>query len=130
MTYADWIAAYVARHNGFVRGKCAQAVEMMVAAFPELRRAGGFAHVSWGRDQHWWCVAPDGLIVDPTVQQFGPPGTPIRYEELDLNDPATRARVPTGKCMDCGGDVYGGDTFCSTECAAATEAYMKAPLHG
>lgn len=123
MTYAAWIDSFVARNAGFVRGKCDAATTEMVAAFPELRRAAGFAHVSWGRDQHWWCVAPDGLIVDPTAAQFGPAGTPIRYEELDLNDPATRARVPTGKCMDCGGAVYGGATFCSDACEKATADY-------
>lgn len=121
--YAAWIEAYVARHtNRFVRGKCATATEEMVKAFPELRRVGGFVDVEWGRDQHWWCVAPDGSIVDPTVEQFGL--WPVQYEELDLNDPATRARIPTGKCMDCGHEVYGGATFCNEACEAATRAYL------
>lgn len=126
MTYAEWIAAFVERSKGFTRGKCATATREMVAAFPELRRAGGFAHVIWGRDQHWWCVAPDGSIVDPTASQFGLAGV-FQYEELDFNDPATRARVPTGHCMDCGGDVYGGATFCGPECEAATTEYMRSP---
>lgn len=121
-SYADWIENYVARHDDFVRGKCDRATKEMVEAFPELRRAAGFAHVSWGRDQHWWCVAPDGSVVDPTASQFGTRGV-LRYEELDLKDPATRGRVPTGRCMDCGDDVYNRDTFCSPECEAATTAY-------
>lgn len=120
MTYAEWIAAYVAQHDDFVRGKCSQATKEMVEVFPELRRACGFAHVSWGSDQHWWCVAPNGSVVDPTAGQFR---GAIRYEELDPNDPTTRRRVPTGVCMDCGGDVFNGDTFCSPECEAATTAY-------
>lgn len=130
MTYADWIEAFVASQpNGFVRGKCSAATAEMVKMFPELRRVAGFAHVSWGRDQHWWCVAPDGSVVDPTVAQFGAIGV-IKYEEVDIADPAAAATVPTGVCMDCGGDVYNDDTFCSAECQEATAAYLNgsAPL--
>lgn len=116
-----WIDAYVAAQNGFLRGKCREATAAMVAAFPELRQAGGFVYCTWGRDQHFWCVAPDGAVVDPTAAQFQ---AAFQYEELDLNDPATRARVPTGVCMDCGGDVYNGDTFCGPECELATAAYV------
>ena len=121
--YAAWIAAYLTRNDNFVRGRCSRATAEMIEAFPELRRACGFAHVSWGRDQHWWCVAPDGSIVDPTVNQFGQLGV-LQYEELDPNDTATRARVPSGTCMDCGGDVYNGATFCSSECESNMTKYL------
>lgn len=120
--YRAWIEAYVASiPNGFVRGVCADATQLMAAEFPELRRVAGFAHVSWGRDQHWWCVAPDGTIVDPTVSQF--PGRAVDYEELDLEK--DQERIPTGVCMDCGDDTYGGKLFCSTRCENATLRYLN-----
>jgi hypothetical protein len=61
-------------------------------------------------------------VVDPTASQF--PHRP-HYEELDLTDPEDAARVPSGICMDCGADVYGGATFCSERCERATIAYLK-----
>lgn len=114
--YARWIVGFATRHSHFVRGMCDSATKEMVAAFPELRRAAGFVYYVHGREQHWWCVATDGKIVDPTVAQFG--GSPIVYEELDLNDPETRKKVPTGRCMECGEDVY-GTTFCNDDCERA-----------
>ena len=54
MTYDAWIQDYVAQKQGFVRGRCKEATVAMVKAFPELRLAAGFAHVTWGRDEHWW----------------------------------------------------------------------------
>ena len=120
--YHTWINAYVASQpNGFVRGKCDEATKLMVDAFPELRRVAGFAHVWWGRDQHWWCLAPDGTIVDPTASQF--PGGLADYEELDLEK--DRERIPTGVCMHCGEEVYGGKLFCGDACERATLAYLN-----
>lgn len=117
MNYADWISAYVARNKGFVRGLCDPATTEMVKAFPELRRACGLATWNAGhrevRDQHWWCVAPDGMIVDPTAAQFT---GQVLYEELNLDNPDDVARIPTGVCMGCGGDVYEGKTFCGDAC--------------
>lgn len=110
--YESWIAAYVARNNEFVRGKCSEAAAEMVAAFPELKRVAGFVHCDWGRDQHFWCVTPDGEVIDPTRAQFR---TVFAYEELDLADPAVRRQIPTGRCMECGDDAYEGASFCSRE---------------
>lgn len=128
MTYAEWIEQYVSFQEGrYVRGKCASATKAMVVAFPELRRVAGFAHVDhqW-TDQHWWCVAPDGTVVDPTAEQFGQVGQHlVDYEELDLNDPKTRGMIPTGRCMDCGDPVYNGATFCNSECERSTDAYLQ-----
>lgn len=123
--YDEWIRGYYERHGGFVRGKCQKAVEEMKAAFPELRIVAGFAHVSWGRDQHWWCIAPDGTVVDPTAAQFP---LPIRYEELDLNDPKTRERVPISKCMNCGKETYTSSLsadMCSQTCADDFVAFLQ-----
>lgn len=121
MAYSEWIAAYVARHNGFVRGLCQDAVTEMRLAFPELRKASGFAHTAWGEDQHVWCVTPDGLIVDPTAAQY----PFVDYEELDLNNADDVARIPTGRCMECGGPYYKGRSYtCSDACEASlAESY-------
>lgn len=124
MTYEEWIAENVDR--GY--GKCREVVGRMVRAFPDLRRACGFYHCpAWGRREHWWCVDREGKVVDPTRAQFpsAEPGLGVnRYEELDLTNPADRARIPTGVCMDCGGPVYGGDTFCDATCEEQTMAYL------
>lgn len=116
MTYADWIKSYVASVNGHTLGKCGAAVASMLLEFPELREACGFAHCAWGPRQHWWCVAPDGTIVDPTVSQF-PFSQVFEYEELDLKNPLNEARVPTGPCYWCGNDCFPPwESVCSQEC--------------
>ena len=128
--YEQWVEAYVTRHpNRFVRGRCAEATVEMIKAFPELRRACGFVTVQWGRDQHWWCVAPDGSVVDPTAEQFGAMGV-FEYEEIDTSNPEHVARIPIAKCMECSGAVYEHSAsvlFCSDECATACAAAMMAP---
>jgi hypothetical protein len=115
--YANWIKANVER-DGY--GQCKILTKKMAAEFPELRIAVGFFHCIWGARQHAWLVAPDGSVVDPTRAQF--PGSG-EYEELTEDQWADR--IPTGVCMDCGDDVFHGDTFCSPECAEATMAYLK-----
>lgn len=125
--HRQWIAAYVAAQpDRFVRGKCAAATLAMAAAFPELRRAGGIVEVEWPgavppirKEQHWWCVARDGSIVDPTISQFALPPTSVDYEEIDIADPAARERMPTGRCLNCGKDTYLGRDVCNQECADA-----------
>lgn len=124
-SYAEWIEAFVSSQpSRFVRGKCDTATAKMVAAFPELRRVAGFVYCTWGREQHWWCVAPDGSIIDPTASQYV---AILEYEELDLDDPEVCRTIPTGVCMDCGGDTYEGRTFCSDQCESATLAYLNSP---
>jgi hypothetical protein len=119
--YIAWMNAYVAKHQ-YVRGKCDSATKEMCEAFPELRRAAGFVYCTWGRDQHWWCVTPDGLIVDPTATQFE---CVYEYEEIDLSDPEQTKRIPTGCCHDCGEDVYEGADFCDDTCKQRTLAYLN-----
>jgi len=114
--YAEWIEGYIVRQPGrFLRGKCKEATIAMVASFPELRQACGFTYSIHGREQHWWCVTPDGIVVDPTGEQYT--GGVMEYEELDPNDPETQRKVPTGVCQNCGEDVYGGAMHCSDACA-------------
>lgn len=121
MSYDEWIEAYVAAQpDRFVRGECKDATSKMIEAFPELRIACGFVHTTWGSDQHFWCVAPDGTIVDPTREQF-----PIVFQYEEIDPEKDRDRVPTGVCMDCGEPVYLGKTFCSDECEQATVAYLN-----
>lgn len=122
--YAEWIRAYVAAQNNFVRGRCSEATKKMVEAFPELRRVAGFVEVMHPggvyEEQHWWCVAPDGSVVDPTESQFL---AVLSREEVY---PARPHRpIPSGRCMDCGGTVFGGDTFCSEECERLTTEYTE-----
>lgn len=118
--YAEWIESYVTCiPNRFVRGKCAEATRKMVEEFPELRRACGFVFAPWGEDQHWWCVAPDGSVVDPTREQFPWVGG---YEEVDPANP--HRPIPTGRCMECGNSAYGGETFCDKECETTFCASM------
>jgi len=120
VTYAEWIAAYVEKF-GDVTGLCEEATVGMLAQFSELKRVRG--HVRWQGQRekpwpHWWCVAPDGSIVDPTVEQF--PAVELVYEAWDERRPE-----PTGKCHDCGDYVFGGSEFCSQKCAASTAEYLN-----
>lgn len=102
MTYDEWIAAYADRARAAkssVFGRCREATDEMAAAFPELRRTPGHVLVlDWGRRAHWWLVAPDGSVVDPTAAQF--PAI-IEYEPFE---PGVEVRV--GRCMNCGEDLY------------------------
>ena len=109
--YVEWIAANV-QGNGY--GKCQEHTEAMAKVFPELTRVRGhYICPTWGRRAHWWLVASDGQIVDPTATQFPSCGLGD-YEPW--NDTAPE---PTGKCMECGGYCYGGRVACSRECDSA-----------
>ncbi len=113
--YSSWITLNVPDPYG----TCAKHTSAMCEAFPELKRVRGFYYcASWGERQHWWCVTPDGTIVDPTAAQFPSKGRGV-YVEWDES-----AKQPTGMCMDCGSYCYDCDTFCSPECERSTMAYM------
>jgi hypothetical protein len=104
--YAQWIADVAG--NGY--GQCAEITAQMAEAFPELRRGRGWYYCPyWGERAHWWLVAPNGDIVDPTAAQF-PSGGRGAYVEYDGRP------LPTGPCANCGGPVYDGDTVCSEKC--------------
>lgn len=111
MDYAEWIAENVAE----TYGRCAEMTLAMVTQFPELRRVRGHYHCRfWGAREHWWCVAPDGKIIDPTAAQFPSKGHGEYIEHIEGSP------EPTGKCPDCGGYTYKGNTFCSPECEEST----------
>ena len=99
MTYAEWIEGYRARVKVLL-GACAKATQEMVEAFPELERVPGHIYVmGWGRRAHWWCEDPNGNVVDPTASQF--PGGVLHYESFEPGH-----EVRTGRCMNCGEDLY------------------------
>jgi hypothetical protein len=125
MTYGEWIAEYVRRHDGAVLGKCRDAVTEMRAAFPELTEKRGHVYVmGWGKRGHAWLVDPGGFVVDPTASQF--PGIML-YEEWQPGD-----EVRVGKCMNCGDDIWeaiqsldvdpGRRSVCSPACENALAA--------
>jgi len=97
------------------RGKCKELAELEVESNPNLRLVRGFYHCPWwGKQQHWWCVKPDGTIVDPTSKQFPSNGIG-EYEEFD----------GTVECDECGSKFAeenveakfeGRYAFCSTSC--------------
>jgi predicted nucleic acid-binding Zn ribbon protein len=105
--YRDWIIANV---RGTDYGEWREVTARMLAAFPELRRVPGHYHCPFiGPRTHWWLVDADGGIVDPTVDQFPSRGLG-EYVEWDGSP------LPTGRCLECGGDVYDGSSFCSDQC--------------
>jgi len=95
--YDEWIASYP--HKNRV-GACGGATKEMCKEFPELKRVPGFVSTIHGLMEHWWCVAPDGSIVDPTKDQFK--GGVLSYQEVGDSD-----SVRLGKCMNCGAEIYG-----------------------
>lgn len=129
-TYAEWIAAYVAKHQSLL-GLCSSATTEMVAAFPELQRVPGrVLTAAWGEREHWWCVAPDGTVVDPTASQF--PGGVAEYIPWR---PGSEVRV--GKCINCGEVIYArpqelgkppqglySTSFCDARCYEAAAAEL------
>ena len=99
-------------------GTCAKATQDLVAKFPDLRRVRGHYYCQyWGEREHWWCVAPDGTIVDPTASQFPSLGGG-KYIEWQEGE-----EEPIGRCINCGGYVFTSKNndmdhnFCSTVCA-------------
>jgi hypothetical protein len=63
---------------------------------------------------HWWLVSPDGVIYDPTRDQFPSRGSG-EYDELDVNN------IECGQCGKCGKETdmiqNGNYLFCSDACA-------------
>ncbi len=112
--YSTWIKCHYPDRESAAY-MCAGAVVKMVESFPELKAVRGW----YGGSAHWWCVAPDGSVVDPTEAQF------LQWSEekyvafRDGIDPE-----PIGKCMSCGEYVWSGNepNACSPECLADLNA--------
>lgn len=106
-TYGKWIDQI----QGPVAGRCKELSEAMHRAFPELRVVRGhyICPVS-GHRPHWWLMAADGEIVDPTARQFVSGGIG-EYQPLDESQPQ-----PTGRCANCGQHCYNAQVCCSDDC--------------
>lgn len=121
VSYSQWISDWLASRNGRVRGLCAPATQEMVAAFPELARTPGWISSNEGSSEHFWCVAPDGSILDPTASQFT---GQLVYEPFKPGD-----EVRVGRCLNCGSGIYMpvesledesyARSICSDECEKA-----------
>jgi hypothetical protein len=121
--YRNWINNYIQKNNGNVKNHCTFATSEMIKAFPELKREKGYVWVitDFGSksDEHWWCIDPDGNIVDPTASQYREVCFYEPYNEKD------HGPLPTGKCMDCGEYVYDNNTFCNKTCEKLTMFYLQ-----
>jgi hypothetical protein len=124
--YALWIESNVST-KGHAWGACSVMTAAMTGAFSELRRVRGhYLCTAWGPREHWWCITPDGAIVDPTAHQFPsarkyPGSVDGVYQELPADAPE-----PIGQCMCCGDYCWEGTSpssnACSLECALELEA--------
>lgn len=125
MTYQDTIKSLQeARGDRPLRGACHTLCEALIYIHPELALVRGhYLCPVNGPQPHWWTVAPNGTVVDPTKEQFTFPGMGI-YEPWDESLPE-----PTGKCMNCGGLVFERhDNICSDDCGDAYAAYLMGSL--
>lgn len=83
-----------------LKGKCRAWSLKAIERFPQLELVTGF----YGNSEHFWCVEPDGTIVDLTVGQFyDGEGDPRKYRVLDPE----ADEIYLGKCMNCGFEIYG-----------------------
>lgn len=116
-SYQDWIDLHYPTSLS-ARLKCKVIAHRMATLFPELKVVRGQVSVEepYGlpstKTQHWWCVTPEGKVVDPTAHQY--PTSVLAYRPLDESK-----GEPTGKCMNCGGICYEHRTLCSKACEIA-----------
>lgn len=96
------------------RGKCKEMSEALCLEDPTLTLVRGhYFCPMWNRDEpHWWCVKPDGTVVDPTAKQFPSKGHGIY---TPFNGLVT--------CDECGKEVPEAEAhfdsnyaFCSHRC--------------
>lgn len=102
------------------RGKCKEMSEALVAEDPSLRLAKGFYYAAgWGPQGHWWCVKPDGTIVDPTKLQFPCEGRG-HYEEIDENTVTQCAACDNAVTEKTAHYAHANELYCSYECCMNT----------
>lgn len=98
------------------RGKCKEMSEALCAEDSSLTLVRGYyLEYIWGEDYkqpHWWCVKPDGTIVDPTKLQFPSAGLSTYVPFNGMLE-----------CANCGkeiaeedADIEGNYAFCSYQC--------------
>lgn len=98
------------------RGKCKEMCEALVSSSPDLRMVRGhYYEPHWDRyEQHWWCITPDGKIIDPTKDQFPSKGSGI-YTEFDgFVDCTVCGKKISEDQID--GHSIGRHIYCSYEC--------------
>ena len=112
--YSSWINSWTSQYKGVVRGRCRPVSEAMVNDFPELKLSRGFVMTRGGVEfEHWWCVTPDGDVVDPTVSQFDPYHGVLDYSEYDIS---VHGKEPCGRCINCGDYCYDNSYACGPAC--------------
>jgi hypothetical protein len=96
------------------RGKCKELSEAAAQVDTSLRVVRGFYLCPmWGKQQHWWCVSPDGTIVDPSVKQFPTAGVGAEYVEFDGNIECEYCAKSVPEQDACHVDHH---VYCSDEC--------------
>jgi len=106
--YQKWITQNVKESYG----TCQKVTKTMANDFPELKRVRGHYDCPlWGERAHWWLIALDGTIVDPTLSQFPTGGAGAEYVEW-----VEGTKEPTGMCPNCGGYCYDGSYCCTDKC--------------
>lgn len=109
--FGSWIAERYPTPES-AKLQCAEATSAMVGVFPQLRRVRGHAMVGTDFRPHWWCVTPEGEIIDPTAHQWGVP--PVFYDALP-----EESEEPCGKCIYCGDLLFrsrGADSYLCENC--------------
>lgn len=97
-----------------LRGKCKELAEAASTTDSTLRLVRGYYHCPlWGKQQHWWCVKPDGGIVDPSVRQFPTAGLGAEYEEFDGN---IECEYCHKQVAENDAYMYAYHAYCSYEC--------------
>jgi hypothetical protein len=108
----DAYAAYIASVDN-PRGRCQEITLEMQAEFPELVRVRGhYLCPLYGRRPHWWLTDEAGMIIDPTASQFVPGGDYVEWTGDE----------PTGRCINCGENVFDHSLVCGPGCGIAAEA--------
>jgi len=126
----EWIDSRYPDYGSAV-GKCAEASHAMAQAFPRLRVTNGEVWLAGCGEPrlHWWCVAPDGEVIDPTAKQFS--HTPA-YIEIDQDHPARnyeRARCPNcGEAFYMTEEAWRYSPLCSQSCATDYATYCNGAL--
>lgn len=106
--YQDWIDENILDTADIL---CLEWSGLMAQVFPELKLAEGSVLADDDRFWHFWCIDPDGEIVDPTACQFD---EIIRYR-------FEKYPTATGICPVCGNNTYLGNTCCSVPCYCSAD---------
>lgn len=98
------------------RGRCLELCTAAIKADPTLRMVRGWYFEPWWarEEMHWWCVKPDGTIVDPSARQFPSNGNPLCYREFNgvYECEVCDCEFPEAQLV-----AMGTHTCCSTKCA-------------